>query len=93
MRRLWHCLLSLPSLLLSIPQCRADQAPYYQDEKYNEGQYGRYVMQEFKTSDMVPPHINFMQPFNKPECDDGSFIFVAPRGNEPNASCYILDSE
>jgi hypothetical protein len=93
MHRLWPSLLSLSCLLLSLSTCRADEEPFYHDDKFNNGEYGRYVQQEFKTSDMVPPRINFMQPFNKPECDDGSYIFVAPRGNVPNASFYIMDAE
>jgi hypothetical protein len=94
MLRLWLSLLSLSCLLLSISQCRADDPPLYRNDEFNEGGMGRYVMQSFKTEpEMVPPRINFMQPFNRPECDDGSYIFIAPRGNVPNASFYIMDSE
>lgn len=92
MQHLWPALLS--TLLFLALRCRADQQPYYQDARFNDGEYGRYVMQEFKTRpEMVPPRINFMQPFNRPECDDGSYLFIAPRGNVPNASFYIMDSE
>ena len=87
------CLWLLSSFALLFAQCWADAEPYYRNDEYNEGAYGRYVQQEYKTSDIAPPRINFMQPFNKPECDDGSYIFVAPRGNVPNASFYIMDSD
>ena len=90
MTRTWRSLLCI---LLWSAICCADKSPFFHDERYNEADYGRYVQQHFKTSDMVPPRVNFMQPFNKPECDDGSFIFVAPRGNVPNASFYIMDHE
>lgn len=82
-----------PLLLLlssSIP-CLADQEAFFQDEKYNHEDYGRWVTQKYKTSSIEPPRLNFMQPFT--ECDDGSYLFIAPRGDEANASFYIMDHE
>lgn len=84
---------SLPLLLLSSLLCRADVPPFQHDEEYNAGERGRYIQQHFKTSNMVPPLMNYMKPFAVPECDDGSYYFMSPRGNIPNSSFYIMDAE
>jgi hypothetical protein len=89
---------SLPSLLLSslwatLPLCRADQQPYVKSDEYNNADLGRYVTQKFKTSDLEPPMMNSMQPGGFSNCDDGSYIFVSPRGNIPDATFYIMDHE
>ena len=70
---------------------RGDDKTFYRNQKYNEGDFGKYPVHHFQTSDLTPPRINFMQPFT--DCDDGSYIFVAPRGNVPDSSFYILDHE
>lgn len=82
-----------PFLLLlssSLP-CRADDRTFLKNNKYNAGEYGKYVVQQFKTSPIEPPRFNFMQPFSN--CDDGSYLFIAPRGEIANSSFYIMDHE
>lgn len=59
------------------------------DKQYNEGKYGQYPTHQFKTTIIEPPRLNFMKPFTN--CDDGSYIFVAPRGNVAWSAFYILD--
>lgn len=62
---------------------------FLHDLDYNDGSYGQYVTQDFKTSNASATRINMMQPFTS--CDDGSYIFVSPRGEEvkhPAASIY-----
>lgn len=56
-----------------------------------EGKHGTYPKHHFKTSVIEPPRLNFEEPFSK--CDDGSYMFVAPRGNVVGQSFYILDLE
>ncbi|KAK3719322.1 hypothetical protein LTR37_004541 [Vermiconidia calcicola] len=88
----WRCLLSSSCLSLwAASTCRADEQPYLRNKEYNEAEYGRYVTQKFKTVDIEAPLLNFMRPFT--DCDDGSYIFVSPRGNVPDATFYILDHE
>lgn len=93
--KLW---LSLPATLLLfaaaaaiIPACRADEEAYHDDALYNKGDLGRYVTQNFHTTKHIAPRLNINLPFTG--CDDGSYIFIAPRGNVPDATLYILDAE
>lgn len=78
-------------LLASCAPCRADEKMFLQNNKYNAGEYGKYVTQSFKTSPIQPPRFNFMQPFT--DCDDGSLLFIAPRGEVAYSSFYIMDAE
>lgn len=70
----------------------ADEAPFYSNAKYNGGDYGKYVTQTFKSNPKITdiPVVNFMKPFTN--CDDGSFLFMAPRGNEPDPTPMLLDA-
>ncbi|RMY41205.1 hypothetical protein D0866_00742 [Hortaea werneckii] len=88
--KLW---LSLPSTLLlaPIPYSYADEEPFVADEKYNSGDLGRYVTQSYKTTKEIAPRFNINLPFTN--CDDGSYIFIAPRGWVPDATLYIIDAE
>lgn len=79
-------------LLASSPApCLADDKMFLKNSKYNAGEYGKYVTQSFRTTPIEPPRINFMQPFTN--CDDGSFLFIAPRGEIAYSSFYIMDHE
>lgn len=69
----------------------ADDKIFLKNNKYNEGEYGKYVTQKFRTSPIEPPRFNFMQPFSN--CDDGSYLFISPRGNIAYSSFYIMDHE
>ena len=71
--------------------CLGDQEPFYRDELYNSAERGRFVYQSYKTSDLQPPAWNHMTPFSG--CDDGSYFFMSPRGNIPDATFYIMDHE
>lgn len=85
-------LVSLIALLalVAIP-CQTDQAPFYADSKYNDAEYGFYVTQTFKSSPQVTgvPVVNFMEPFTR--CDDGSYLFITPRGKVAESTPMILD--
>lgn len=67
-----------------------DLAVLDNDAEYNDGSYGPYVTQSYRSSDVNSPRLNFMKPFTS--CDDGSFLFVAPRGGKANSTPYILDA-
>lgn len=83
--------LSLPAILLATSSATADELPFLNDASYNKGDLGHYVTQSFKTIDDIAPWLNVNLPFTN--CDDGSYIFIAPRGNVPDATLYILDAE
>lgn len=85
------CLWWATLLTCLLSRCRADEKSYYKDSKYNQGDYGPYPRHKFKTSIIEPPRMNFMQPFTN--CDDGSYLFVSPRGNVAYSSFYIVDHE
>ncbi|USW53537.1 Putative arylsulfotransferase [Septoria linicola] len=69
----------------------ADQTPFYANSQYNDAQYGDYVTQTFKSNPQITavPIINFMKPFTN--CDDGSYLMIAPRGNVAEATPMVLD--
>ena len=64
-----------------------------QSSDYNEGELGRMIVQQYVTSELEPPRWNWMQPGGFQNCDDGSYFFMSPRGNVPDATFYIMDHE
>ncbi|KAF2765508.1 hypothetical protein EJ03DRAFT_330895 [Teratosphaeria nubilosa] len=77
------------SFLVSLPFSFADHEGFYQNEDYNAGKFGWYVRQGFKTTTVTAPVLNVNTPFT--ECDDGSLLFIAPRGEKAEPRPYILD--
>lgn len=76
--------------------CQADKPSWIKDEEFMQGKHGTYPRHHFKTSIIEPPRLNFEEPFTNNggaggRCDDGSYMFVAPRGNVVGQSFYILD--
>lgn len=84
---LWPSCLSFFLALTS-----ADEGNFFRDQEYNDAAYGSYPHQSFHTTKAVAPRVNFIEYFNKTECDDGSKIFIAPRGNKADATPVMLDS-
>ncbi|KAK4544628.1 hypothetical protein LTR36_004200 [Oleoguttula mirabilis] len=71
--------------------CLADVQPYSNSAEYDKGDYGRWVTQTFLSSQVIAPVLNVRKPFT--ECDDGSYLFVAPRGGGvAKATPMILDA-
>ncbi|WPH03451.1 putative oxidoreductase [Acrodontium crateriforme] len=68
-----------------------DLAVLDNNAEYNDGRFGPYVTQSYRSSDVNSPRLNFMKPFTS--CDDGSFLFVAPRGGKAGSKPYILDAK
>lgn len=88
MHRAWCICLAFLLFILPLLTC-ANEPPYYQSEEFNEGEYGNYPRRHYKTTTISPPRPNIMRNFSN--CDDGSYIFVAPRGHQAKASFFILD--
>ena len=85
--------LSYSSLALAIvfsTFSAAHDEALYKSTEYNGGQYGEYVAQRFVSTNVTAPRVNFMRPFT--DCDDGSLLFIAPRGEKANSSVVILDA-
>ena len=76
--------LGLPSFLL------AHEEALYRSEEYNAGQHGEYVEQHFVSTNVTAPRLNLMRPYGT--CDDGSYLFIAPRGEKTQSSVCILDA-
>ncbi|KAK1814756.1 hypothetical protein LTR12_010892 [Friedmanniomyces endolithicus] len=76
--------LGLPSFLL------AHEEALYRSEEYNAGKHGDYVEQHFVSTNVTAPRLNFMRPYGT--CDDGSYLFIAPRGEKTQSSVCILDA-
>ncbi|EME41573.1 hypothetical protein DOTSEDRAFT_176803 [Dothistroma septosporum NZE10] len=84
----------LPPLVQVPPASNLAKKPppgevFDQDEEFNQAAYGNYVVQTFKSANVSVPRMNMMRPFT--ECDDGSYLFVTPRGeivDHPTAGIY-----
>jgi hypothetical protein len=74
-----------------LPVLAHDEAEYNSQE-YERGQWGEYVTQTFVSSNVTAPKVNFAKAFTDPKCDDGSYLFIAPRGEKANTSVCILDA-
>ena len=86
-----HILAALGCLLLHLPSSiRADSPPYLADPSYERGAYGSYPSQSFLSSDLIAPRLNVLK--DSPKCQDGLFIFMAPRGKALTSTPMILDS-
>ncbi|CAK4032131.1 Hypothetical predicted protein [Lecanosticta acicola] len=81
----------LTSILLTTKTSVADVTPFVNNAQYNAGKYGDYPTQTFKSNPAVTqvPRVNFMKPFTN--CDDGSYLFLTPRGHAPDPTLVILD--
>ena len=62
------------------------------DDHSWELDYGSYPYQSFRSSDLISPLMR--RPFESPQCQDGNYIFLSPRGYQvPNPAVTILDNE
>ncbi|KAK5116895.1 hypothetical protein LTR62_006616 [Meristemomyces frigidus] len=83
--------LLLTTVLCSfLPACLAHDEAFQLNDDYNRGALGAYVTQKYITTDLDVPKLNFMKPFTA--CDDGSYLFLAPRGEEASTAVCILDA-
>ncbi|KAF2195858.1 hypothetical protein K469DRAFT_616722 [Zopfia rhizophila CBS 207.26] len=80
-------------LFQNLGSALADTPPYFNDQKFENGEYGAYPMQKFRSSNVVAPHVNILSTHSR--CDDGSYTMFNPRGSAvpPEArGPIILDS-
>lgn len=75
--------------LLFLSSCLADHPVYINSAAYNNGSLGAAVNQTFQSSPVTAPVLNSRKPFAG--CDDGSYLFIAPRGEVGHPTLYILD--
>jgi len=69
----------LLSLFLKDPgHVLADTAPYFNGQRFKNGDYGFYLVRKFFSSNVVAPHLNILTRHSR--CDDGSYIMFNPRG-------------
>ncbi|KAK4903430.1 hypothetical protein LTR27_000361 [Elasticomyces elasticus] len=85
-----HCSRRDCETTLFILSTAAHDEAYHDSGRYNAGQHGDYVEQRFVSTNVKAPKLNFMRPFTK--CNDGSYLFLAPRGSVMNSSVCILDA-
>jgi hypothetical protein len=56
-----------------------------------EHDFGSYPYKTFKSSDLMSPVLR--RPFDSPECNDGNYIFLSPRGYEvPHLAVMIMNT-
>ncbi|KAK3112039.1 hypothetical protein LTR53_012104, partial [Teratosphaeriaceae sp. CCFEE 6253] len=68
----------------------AHEEALFRSQEYNAGQRGEYVEQHFVSTNITAPRLNFMRLYGT--CDDGSYLFIAPRGEKTKSSVCILDA-
>ncbi|KAK3629071.1 hypothetical protein LTR56_006532 [Elasticomyces elasticus] len=85
-----HCSRRDCETTLFILSTAAHDEAYHDSGRYNAGQYGDYVEQRFVSTNVTAPKLNFMRPFTN--CNDGTYLFLAPRGSVMNSSICILDA-
>ncbi|KAE8387156.1 ASST-domain-containing protein [Aspergillus alliaceus] len=80
-------LILLGLVLVSV---RADYGPYFQSADYDEGKFGEWPTETYRSSPIVGPSLNYQK--YSDECKDGLYTFIAPRGNKvANPGPMILD--
>ncbi|KAF2640106.1 hypothetical protein P280DRAFT_490477 [Massarina eburnea CBS 473.64] len=67
-------------LLQDIAGVLGDTPPFFDDKKFDNGDYGPYPMQRFYSSELVAPRLNVLT--THPSCDDGSYTMFNPRGTK-----------
>ncbi|KAH8700889.1 ASST-domain-containing protein [Talaromyces proteolyticus] len=68
----------------------ADVEPYYASEDYEQGSFGEWPQQSYKSSSVIGPVLNYHR---SEKCNgDGKYIMITPRGNSvPTWGPMILD--
>ena len=64
--------------LKDLSHVLADTAPYFNDRRFKNGDYGSYPVQKFFSSNVVAPYLNILTRHSR--CDDGSYVMFSPRG-------------
>jgi hypothetical protein len=90
---LWHlslCLYALAREDSTNDLATSGKPPTY-DQAIDNGTYGYYPVREYTTeAGLTSPQTNFLQ--WSPECNDGSYYFITPRGwGIPNPGPMLLD--
>ena len=79
-------------LALVIARVQADYGPYIQSAAYDEGKFGEWPTETYRSSPIVGPALNYLQ--YSDECKDGLYTFIAPRGNKvANPGPMIIDQD
>ncbi|KAB8225567.1 ASST-domain-containing protein [Aspergillus novoparasiticus] len=79
-------------LVLVIARVQADHGPYFKSAAYDEGKFGEWPTETYRSSPIIGPALNYLQ--YSDECKDGLYTFIAPRGNGvANPGPMILDQD
>ncbi|KAL4894808.1 ASST-domain-containing protein [Aspergillus ambiguus] len=63
---------------IGISSVRADFGPYFQSTAYDEGKYGAWPTETYRSTAIIGPSLNYVQ--YSPACNDGQYTLIAPRG-------------
>ncbi|KAE8154206.1 ASST-domain-containing protein [Aspergillus avenaceus] len=79
-------------LALFLVSVCADSGPYLQSSAYDEGRFGEWPTETYRSSPIVGPALNYLQHSDK--CKDGLYTFIAPRGSRvAHPGPMILDQD
>lgn len=84
-------LITSPSFISSV---LGEAFAYINDEAYEDGKYGQYPIQDYKSSDAIAPRINRLS--HHEDCGDNLYTMLSPRGYHDearNPRAVILDSK
>ena len=59
----------------------SDRAPFFRDQAYDNGEYGGFPVEQYKTTSLVGPRANFYQYGGRCN-DDGLYVMITPRGED-----------
>ncbi|KAE8348761.1 ASST-domain-containing protein [Aspergillus coremiiformis] len=77
---------------LIVVRVQADHGPYFRSAEYDEGKFGEWPTETYRSSAIVGPRLNYLQ--YSDECKDGLYTLMAPRGGKVvNPGPMILDQD
>ncbi|KKK14755.1 hypothetical protein AOCH_005521 [Aspergillus ochraceoroseus] len=66
------------ALAIFLNAVRADNGPYQQSKAYDNGDFGSWPTENYRSTPILGPSVNFIEQSSK--CDDGQYILIALRG-------------
>ncbi|KAK1149065.1 hypothetical protein N8T08_007742 [Aspergillus melleus] len=72
---------ALTFTLLGLCLCslvQADYGPYHQSVDYDEGKFGAWPTETYRSTPIIGPTLNYLE--SSTQCKDGQFTMIAPRG-------------
>ncbi|KAF9891481.1 hypothetical protein FE257_003948 [Aspergillus nanangensis] len=77
---------------IGLVSVQADYGPYIQSSAYDEGEFGNWPTESYRSSALIGPSLNYIE--YSPACNDGQYTLIAPRGGGvPHPGPMIIDQD